>query len=212
MAFILVTIILVSTAVFGKSTVLDLIIISEIHSSTVWSTAPNDVHGYFTDQLTVLSWAWGLFMYAGPRPYSCLVLFIVWSTGILPVVSFLSYVKSRMWIRRSLIPYWRVFLTSQLDFLHILLTSSSFLSLVMGRSLFPLFPVSFSISPMQNSQACVVLLVVFENGLLPKLKYLVKKLFRLRLELCPGSSIRRLREIFIVPAYRYYKVLGKVQR
>ena len=63
---------------------------------------------------------------------------------------------------RGFSSYWRVFLTSQLDFLHILLTSSSFLSLVMGRSLFPLKPVSFSISPMQNSQACVVLLVVFK--------------------------------------------------
>ena len=32
--------------------VLDLIFISEILSSTVWSTAPNGAHGYFTDQLT----------------------------------------------------------------------------------------------------------------------------------------------------------------
>ena len=63
---------------------------------------------------------------------------------------------------RGFSSYWRVFLTSQLDFLHILLTSSSFLSLVMGRSLFPLKPVSFSISPMQNSQASVVLFVVFK--------------------------------------------------
>ena len=140
--------------------VLDLIFISEILSSTVWSRAPRGAHRWFADQLTVLSWAWGLCMYAGPFPYRCLFLFYRFFHRYTPCGEF--FLCELNVNPRGFSSYWRVFLTSQLDFLHILLTSSSFLSLVMGRSLFPLKPVSFSISPMQNSQASVVLFVVFK--------------------------------------------------
>ena len=161
MVFILVTIILVSTAIFGKGTVLDLIIISEIHSSTVWSTAPNGAHGYFT-----ISWQYC----RGHEGCLCThvhsLTVVCFCLSFDPQVYSLWWVFFLMWVECESegvwFLYWRVFLTSQLDFLHILLTSSSFLSLVMGLSLFPLKPVSFSISPMQDSQASVVLFVVFK--------------------------------------------------